>query len=179
MQHYQKSYPAAHGILPVSGRKTRYLKLRSPAFFNRRRILISHDITSRKIECVNFQLQIQTVLNKIKNNQRNRAHIRKHVTRVDTRCPLIEHICFALNVQDSYPLKSCSYTAIMYSENISQICIPHYRPLSSRYVHSEHSIDVLNLQVIQRHIQLPLMTFYLTADSSVSERQSCNGVNCN
>jgi hypothetical protein len=31
----------------------------------------------------------------------------------------------------------------MYSDNISQILIPRYRPLSSRYVRSEQSVDVL------------------------------------
>ena len=40
----------------------------------------------------------------------------------------------------------------MYSDNISQIRIPHYRPVSSRYVRSERSMDVLKLMAIQRHI---------------------------
>jgi hypothetical protein len=56
MHHYHKSYPAARANLLVSGRQTRYFKLSSPAVFKRRRILVSRDITSRKIECVNFQL---------------------------------------------------------------------------------------------------------------------------
>jgi len=51
MLHYQKSYPGARENLPVFGSQASYLKLNSPDVFNR-----SHYITSRKIECVVFQL---------------------------------------------------------------------------------------------------------------------------
>jgi len=80
-------------------------------------------------------------------------------------------------------MKPWSYTAIMYSDNISQMRIPHYRPVSSRYIRSEHTIDVLRLNVVRPSTQISLMTFNLAADSSASvrltERQWCNGVTCN